>query len=377
MKSILKNTILLFTFFVLTVSCKNDESEVSISGINDSTIIDGPYVFYENDSLKVIYVNAQDRILETKVTKVDSLLVRVPGQVPEKFFVRLDPNPAIQPDEYEPAEKIFAVSDIEGNYYAFVKLLIGNGITDENLNWVFGTGHLVLNGDFVDRGKYVTQVLWLIYKLEQEAQATGGKVHFINGNHEAMNLEGDFRYVVDKYKRLAEKLDLSYDEFYSEKNEIGRWLRSKNIIEKIGNVLFTHGGISPTLIRKDLQINDLNNLARAAYGTDLESSDTISDKGIIFGRFGPLWYRGLVEDYKYYPKSTLSEVNKLHLFFNTEKVVVGHTIVEDISTDYDGKVVRIDLHHPSDSNSEEESKALLIENGVLYKVDIKGERTEI
>ena len=93
-------------------------------------------------------------------------------------------------------DQVIAESDdlvnIEGNYYSFVNLLIGNKITDNNLNWIYGTGQLVLNGDMVDRGEYVTQVLWLIYKLEQEASAAGGHVHFILGNHEAMNLEGNF-----------------------------------------------------------------------------------------------------------------------------------------------------------------------------------------
>jgi hypothetical protein len=33
-----------------------------------------------------------------------------------------------------------------------------------------------LNGDFVDRGENVTQVLWLIYKIENQAQKQGGKL---------------------------------------------------------------------------------------------------------------------------------------------------------------------------------------------------------
>ena len=65
---------------------------------------------------------------------------------------------------------MFVVSDIEGEFKAFRQLLQGNNIIDENFNWTFGNGHLVLTGDFVDRGTLVTEVLWLIYSLEEKAK---------------------------------------------------------------------------------------------------------------------------------------------------------------------------------------------------------------
>jgi len=51
---------------------------------------------------------------------------------------------------------------------------------------------LVLVGDCVDRGQEVTQVLWLIYKLEIAAKNKGGSVHFVLGNHEIMNFQGNW-----------------------------------------------------------------------------------------------------------------------------------------------------------------------------------------
>lgn len=38
------------------------------------------------------------------------------------------------------------------------------------------------------------KVLYLLEKLRGEAQKAGGDVHVMNGNHEIMNIEGDFRY---------------------------------------------------------------------------------------------------------------------------------------------------------------------------------------
>ena len=373
----IRNIILLIFIFLLIGSCKHDnDGQTNIIPKNNISYIDGPYVFHENEKLRIININQHDEILETIVDNIDSLLVRIPNQTPDHFYVKLNQNILTPPSSYKKSDKIFAVSDIEGNYYSFVNLLIGNDITDSNLNWIYGTGHLVLNGDFVDRGEYVTQVLWLMYKLEQEASAAGGHVHFILGNHEAMNLEGNFRYVKNKYQRLALNLNIAEEDFYNDKNELGRWMRSKNVIERIGDVLFLHGGISNTFLNEHLSLNIINEIAQSNYGLNLEN-DTLTIPNLLFGRFGPLWYRGLVIDYKYYSKAQINEVNNFLEYYHSKKVVIGHTIVDDISTEYNSKVVRIDLHHPVDINSEEESKALIIENEILYKVDNAGGKFEI
>ena len=87
---------------------------------------------------------------------------------------------------------MFVLSDIEGEFAAFKSLMQGNGIMDQNYKWTFGDGHLVICGDLFDRGNRVTEYLWLLYKLEDEAKAQGGYVHVILGNHDIMNLKRRF-----------------------------------------------------------------------------------------------------------------------------------------------------------------------------------------
>lgn len=374
---VLKNSFLLLFIILLISTCKH-ESDVKTRIIpkNNISYIDGPYVFHKNEKLRIININKHDEIIETIVDDIDSIIVKVPNQTPDHFYVNLNKNIQPPPSTYRKPNKVFAVSDIEGNYYAFVNLLIGNKITDENLNWIYGTGHLVLNGDLVDRGEYVTQVLWLLYKLEQEASAAGGHVHFIMGNHEIMNLKGDHRYVKDKYRRLAMNLEIANEDFFNNKNELGRWMRSKNVIERIGDVLFVHAGISNKFLKEQIELKEINQIAQSNYGVEFEN-DTLTKANLLFGRYGPLWYRGLVTDYKYYPKASQEEVNHFLDFYQSEKVVIGHTIIEVISTDYNGKVIKIDLHHPEDAESDIESQALLIEDGVFYKVNIHGDKFEI
>ena len=113
------------------------------------------------------------------------------------------------------------LSDIEGNFGAFRKLLQANHVIDDNFNWTFEKNHLVLIGDFVDRGTMVTEVLWLIYSLEEKAKAAGGYVHYILGNHEIMNMSNDLRYVQDRYIRNAALMSRSYMQLFGPDAEIG------------------------------------------------------------------------------------------------------------------------------------------------------------
>jgi len=150
--------------------------------------IDGPYILGD----QLFYVDDSNRVQTQNFNLKDSVLVNQSKK--EHFQVTIVENHQIEEEIYLLPEKLIAISDIEGNFTGFSSFLKSNGVIDDNYNWTFGDGHLVLVGDFVDRGQHVTQVLWLIYKLEQEAEKHHGKVHFILGNHEVMNFRGNWSY---------------------------------------------------------------------------------------------------------------------------------------------------------------------------------------
>ena len=62
--------------------------------------------------------------------------------------------------------------------------MIGAGLCDENLKWSGGTDHLWLSGDFVDRGASGIKCIELTMRLKREAQADGGEVQSLLGDHE-------------------------------------------------------------------------------------------------------------------------------------------------------------------------------------------------
>lgn len=367
-----------FVFFVLCMYSFNyaDQSKVlyNLDGI------DGPYLFFQDSEISVYSVDAQNQIIHKNAIKTDSFRVIVPNESEDEFWVTLQDMHTISSSTYPASGKIFTVSDIEGNFEVFVSLLQSNRVIDKEFNWIFGDGYLVLVGDFVDRGEYVTQCLWLIYKLEQESKEAGGMVHFLLGNHELMNLKGRIDYAQNKYVAVGQKIsgiadpEEAFRYLFSNNSVLGNWLRSKNTIEKIGNMVFVHAGLSPELLGEQLYIKCINDSMRIYLG--LQNSEITTETGkLLFGRFGPFWFRGLVIDYKdYYTKTEESKLDEILAYYNVETVIIGHTIRDSVvSTDYNGKVVRIDIHQPEERGTGK-AEALLIEGNEFYRVNDLGER---
>ncbi len=94
------------------------------------------------------------------------------------------------PCKFVTEAKIVAVADIHGDYDNFVKILRGTGLVDDSLDWIGGKTHLVQLGDILDRGDDAKQAFDLLMKLEKQAEAAGGMVHVLLGNHEEVNIVG-------------------------------------------------------------------------------------------------------------------------------------------------------------------------------------------
>ena len=287
--------------------------------------------------------------------------------VPTSFEFTLQKNLNIPPTEYDLPERLLAVSDIEGNFYAFQQLLVGNDVVDENFNWTFGSGHLVLLGDLFDRDINVLPCLWLIYKLEQEAAAQGGWVHFILGNHEEMNLRGDERHLKKKYQWLARELGVQYYELFSNYSELGQWIRTKNSVEKIGNTLFVHGGISYLVEDSGLTLRQINRSVRRHLGV----TDFDTEGQLLMGDNGPLWYRGYFGG-----NITQRHIERVLQTYQAEQLVVGHTVVPDIVSLFEEQLYAIDVPQPTRA-SPGVARALWVEQGTFYATNQHGQRQAV
>lgn len=334
---------------------------------------DGPYVFNTNDQQYVLYASGTAHKLTPHMMQMepptDRFTVYVDDPVIDSFEVRIHaPKPTVS--VYEEPSKLFAVSDIEGNFEAFRKLLIAGDVINEKAAWTFGTGHLVLVGDFMDRGDQVTQCLWLVYELERQAELAGGKVHFVIGNHENMNLRGNDKYVRLKYTELARQMKSDHENMWGVHTVLGAWMRTKNTAVKIGNTLYVHGGISPEFLLENVNLDQLNSIAKKYYGQ--KHAREIREAYPVFSTStGPLWYRG-------YFKNPIGQrqLNKITSFYDINHIVVGHTIQTKIKTYYKNKVIAIDTPHKKNL-LQNKLEALLKQEGEFFVLCQSGKKKKL
>ena len=199
-------------------------------------------------------------------------------------------SPSAWPGEwrYDDVDRIVAISDIHGAYDAMVTTLQNVDILGDDLGWVGERSHLVIVGDILDRGPKSRAAMDLLMRLEGEAEAAGGRVHVLIGNHESMLLTGDMRYVsAPEYAAFASDEDpderARWFELYAERHgggadelpgkfetdypagyfamrrafradgHYGQWLLQKNIIEVINGTAFVHGGLPPLVTQVGLE----------------------------------------------------------------------------------------------------------------------------
>jgi hypothetical protein len=334
---------------------------------------EGPYVFYESDStLSVNYIrgNKTDGFYldQNSYHSSDTILASCYFPLDKSSFdFKLESKFEIPKSTYNDGETILAISDIESGYKTFRDYLINNKVINSNLNWTFGKGHLVLVGDFVDRGKSTTQVLWFIYKLEQEAKNQGGHVHFIIGNHELYNMQGKYKSASYKYYGVASILGKQHHHLYDDHAFIGRWMASKNTIELINGNLFTHGGIHPEIVKYAITIDQLNQINRKNYRKPFFPKPQESvDQIILSKRKGLCWYRGYFNE-----DLSQEEVEKGIEKFNAKSIIVGHTPQWTVKSMYNRRVFAIDVKHPKDYISNwpnKKSEGLLIKNGKYLRL---------
>ena len=272
----------------------------------------------------------------------------------------------------EQPDKIFVTSDPHGNLDCFISLLQGNRVIDENYHWNFGSNQLVIIGDVFDRGNDAIQIFWLIYQLEWEARQAGGRVDFLLGNHEPMVLMNDLRYTKPKYKQLAEKVGMKYADLLASSTELGKWLTTRNTIQVSGGNLFVHAGLSRDFLEQNLEIPFVNEqMSSGLYKNKAQRKEASPMVYFLFGSYGPIWYRGMVKQAEKYHPLASDTLNLILDRYQAERVIVGHTIFEDISTFYGQRVIAVNVDN-AENREKGKGRGILIEKDCIYVVGDQG-----
>jgi hypothetical protein len=327
---------------------------------------DGPHVFWQDGKQPIVFYLCGGAFKAERFVPQDTITFR--GRCADSTTQYHIPTRAPSPerDTWKGVPRILALSDIHGEYDAMVTFLQHAGVVDSAGHWAWRDGHLVVDGDVVDRGTRVTECLWFLYRLEQEAIRAGGRVHVVLGNHELMVMRDDLRYVNARYTDgIVRYTGVRYQDLFGPDMELGRWLRSKPVVLKLNDIVFVHGGLASELVTRGLSISKLNAIGRASI--DLSSSALVFSDApqLLFGSTGPLWYRGYISGLTgRYAATTDEELDAVMQFYGASSIVVGHTEIGQLTRLRDGKVFAIDV-------SLEELgtfQGLLWENGVFSLV---------
>ncbi|MEO6257007.1 MAG: metallophosphoesterase [Sphingomicrobium sp.] len=228
-------------------------------------------------------------------------------------------------------QRIVAVGDLHGDFDAWRAIALKAHIIDGRDHWTGGSTTLVQTGDIVDRGPDSLKIIHHLMKLQREAPKAGGRVVVLVGNHEAMNMTSDLRYVdpgefaafaTPRSARLREQVyqdnrtaivanyrarsptmapeaihqawlaqtplgKVEHQAAWSPRGELGRWTIANRAVAKIGDTVFVHGGISVRYA--GFPVGEINRRVTAALTVANGAEDSI-----LYDPFGPLWYRGLV-----------------------------------------------------------------------------------
>jgi hypothetical protein len=282
--------------------------------------------------------------------------------------------------------------------------------------WSGGHATLVQTGDFLDRGPKARAVADLLMSLQRDAQRQGGRVVVLMGNHEAMNIMGDWRYVTnDDYASFADggpdpkkrkPAESTKPEGFAERcaalapdGKYGKWLRSLPAVARVNDSIFLHGGIVPDLssysvdklneaiagemkafdVDKEFMVDkkiaqpcdsleELTSAARTAMdkakGKDAETLKAFLSLGgwLSINENGPLWFRGYAQ---WTEPDGAPQIQRLAEAFGVARFVVGHTPQKggQIVSRFDGKVYLIDTGMLSSYFPGGRASALNIQDG--------------
>lgn len=79
---------------------------------------------------------------------------------------------------------MYVIGDIHGHYGRLIALLQNARLMADDLSWAGGDSTLWFLGDFFDRGPDGIDVVNLVMRLQGEAEAAGGYIQALVGNHE-------------------------------------------------------------------------------------------------------------------------------------------------------------------------------------------------
>jgi hypothetical protein len=239
-------------------------------------------------------------------------------------------------------EKIVVIGDIHADYEMLLAVLKKSELINDKLEWSGGKTYLVMIGDLVDgkaridnwTGDSDLKVINYLNKLIRQAKRKGGDVIILLGNHEFMNIRGNFSYSGNHgIKEMGGELKrLKYFN-----NQFRAFGLKCFLAVNIGGWIFSHAGIPPEISKK-YTISKLNSLLRKFLTSEMSINEENIFFDIISGENGILTTRefGTNDVNCKRLATTLGNLNANHM-------VIGHTVQEKVNEICNKKLWRVDV----------------------------------
>jgi hypothetical protein len=243
---------------------------------------------------------------------------------------------------YKMVEKIVVIGDIHADYEILLAVLKKAGLINDKLEWTGGKTHLVMIGDLVDgkaridnwNGDSDIKVINFLGKLIKLAKRKGGDVIILLGNHEFMNIRGNFNYSGSNgIKQMGGELKrLKYFN-----NQFLLFAKKCFLAVNIGGWIFCHAGIVPEISKK-YSIPKLNAMLHKFLSNQMNLHEDSVFFDIISGENGILTTREFGTNNINCKRliSTLENLNANHM-------VIGHTVQEKVNDICNKKLWRVDV----------------------------------
>ncbi|ORC88018.1 serine/threonine protein phosphatase [Trypanosoma theileri] len=253
--------------------------------------------------------------------------------------------------------RIIAVGDVHGDLDHFLKILSmadviafpNNDTNDvvwkpkwENKEIELHRTHrtklrttLVQMGDLIDRGANDLGVLEMVFSLFDQVKKnhTSDNLVLLLGNHELLNLQGQFYYV--EPESMGGFLTKTLRKRAFEKNgEFGSFiLENFTVLHLEDSTVFVHAGLNEQVA--SMGVEAINKVTKQA----------VQDKDYrhpLLGSSGPLWTRQMIMDAM---NGHCTNIQKMLLAIGAERIVVGHTPQRSghVETYCDDSVIAVDV----------------------------------
>lgn len=253
-------------------------------------------------------------------------------------------------DSGQDAFRVVVLGDVHGDRAALESALQLSDLLDESGDWDGGIARLVQVGDVLDRGDDERAILDDLLTLKAQARIAGGDVIQLNGNHEMLNVEGDFQYVTEGSCAAFDDLtglDLNQPPLEGLSTackkrgaaflpggpyaiELARF----PVSYQSEDTLFVHAGVFPVHLDYGLErVNDEVSAWMLGERLSMPGPVRATSNSMV-------WTRTFGESPV--PEGGCDQVREVLEALGLDRMVIGHTVQTGINSDCDGLIWRID-----------------------------------